>query len=76
MKKWKCDMCHKETEVYDEYEAEFCYSGYDCGCYGKPTNPVFCDACDKSLGICSNCKQDCKFDTDSKDNCKYHKKQV
>lgn len=49
MKKHNCDSCHKEIEVYDEYEPEICCSGFECGCYGKPINPVFCDDCEIEL---------------------------
>jgi len=46
LKIYECDGCHKEIEVYDEYEPEFCCKGEQCGCRGMPINPVFCDECE------------------------------
>jgi len=34
-----CLICQKS--LFD-YEPEFCCSGQDCGCLGKPTNPPVC----------------------------------
>jgi hypothetical protein len=47
MKLHNCDACHKEIEVYDEYEPVICCSGLSeqCGCMGLPINPIFCDEC-------------------------------
>lgn len=42
-------MCNTDIEVADDYEAEICCSGYMCGCYGKPVNPVLCDKCEEQL---------------------------
>jgi hypothetical protein len=49
MEKHNCDGCHKEIEVHDEYEPEFCCSGQDCCCMGLPINPVFCDECEEKI---------------------------
>lgn len=52
MKEWECNACDKPIEVPDNYEPEFCCSGYMCGCYGMPINPAFCDSCErKILGV-------------------------
>lgn len=52
MKDWKCDSCNEDIKVIVEYEPEYCCSGVECGCYGLPVNPVFCDDCEKRiLGI-------------------------
>ena len=52
MKDWKCNACGKTIEVIDNYKPEFCCSGHECGCYGQPVNPVFCEDCEgKILGI-------------------------
>lgn len=47
-----CDMpqCYEIIEVPDDYEPEFCCSGYQCGCHGYSINPLFCDACEVKLG--------------------------
>lgn len=45
MKKHNCDSCNKEIEIPDNYEPEYCCEGYECGCYGYPINPMFCDEC-------------------------------
>lgn len=53
MKNIRCDNgdCREMVEVTDDYEPEFCCNGHMCGCYGYPTNPVFCDTCElKILG--------------------------
>jgi len=36
MKQWKCDACHKDIEIYDEYEPKMCCSGLSeqCACMG------------------------------------------
>ena len=51
MKDWKCDGCHCDISVEDDFEHEFCCSGLreQCGCMGMPTNPVFCEECGKKL---------------------------
>jgi len=51
MKDWKCDGCHCDTSVDDDFEYEFCCSGLreQCGCMGMPINPVFCDDCEKEI---------------------------
>jgi hypothetical protein len=51
MKDWKCDGCHCDTSVEDDFEYEFCCSGLreQCGCMGMPTNPVFCEECEKKI---------------------------
>lgn len=51
MKKWRCNLCRKEIEVYDEYEPKMCCSGLPemCGCMGEPINPVFCDDCEEKV---------------------------
>lgn len=49
MKKWFCDGCGKEIEVYEEYEREYCCNGVGCGCMGKHINPIFCDECIKKI---------------------------
>lgn len=49
MKKWKCDACGKDIEIYDGYEPEFCCAGRwedHCICGGRPINPLFCDECE------------------------------
>ncbi|PGT80586.1 hypothetical protein COD11_20970 [Bacillus sp. AFS040349] len=49
MKKDTCDSCHCDIQVTNNYVPEFCCSGYECGCYGMPINPVFCDDCEKRI---------------------------
>lgn len=49
MKNHPCDSCNKDVVVEIEYEPEFCCNGYECGCYGRVTNPVFCDTCEKQI---------------------------
>lgn len=49
MKDWKCDSCNKDIYVLDDYEQEYCCSGRECGCYGLPINPVFCDDCEEKI---------------------------
>ncbi|WP_203334328.1 hypothetical protein [Planococcus beigongshangi] len=49
MREENCNACHKEIEVTEDYKPEYCCSGYECGCYGLPTNPVFCDECEREL---------------------------
>ena len=52
MKDWKCHACGCNTEVSDDYEAEYCCDGgflSACGCLGKPTNPVFCSECESKM---------------------------
>ena len=49
MKKYNCAACGKEIEVYDEYEPEYCCDGRECGCMGKPMNPMFCDECEEKI---------------------------
>jgi hypothetical protein len=49
MKKWNCDACGKEIEVYDEFEPEMCCDGRERGCMGKPINPMFCDECEEKF---------------------------
>lgn len=49
MKKHPCDSCNVEVEVTNDYKPEFCCNGYECGCYGRVINPVFCDKCEKEI---------------------------
>ena len=51
MKPYQCDACHKDIEVYDEYEPEMCCSGLSeqCACMGLPINPIFCDECAEKI---------------------------
>lgn len=51
MKNWPCDICGKDIQVEDDYKSEYCCSGLDnqCGCMGKPINPVFCEECENKL---------------------------
>ena len=51
MKKWSCNGCGKEIEVEESYEPEMCCSGLReaCGCMGLPTNPIFCDDCERKF---------------------------
>lgn len=49
MKPWLCDGCFQATEVEVDHQPELCCDGYMCGCYGKPTNPVFCETCEEKL---------------------------
>lgn len=51
VKKQICDNpnCGEIIEVPDDYEPEYCCNGYMCGCYGYPTNPMFCDECEKKF---------------------------
>ena len=49
MKKWNCDSCGTEIKVLDDYEPEFCCEGRECGCYGGPINPIFCDDCERII---------------------------
>lgn len=52
MKTIECHACREgRVEVEDDYEEEMCCSGLDeqCGCYGMPVNPVFCDTCSSKI---------------------------
>lgn len=49
LKPWLCDGCFQPTEVEEDHQPEMCCDGYMCGCYGKPTNPVFCETCEEKL---------------------------
>lgn len=49
MKDWNCDRCGKPLEVETSYETKWCCSGFECGCFGLPINPVFCDDCIEEL---------------------------
>lgn len=51
MKQVKCDnpSCEELVKVPDDFVYEFCCNGHMCGCYGYPTNPVFCDHCEKEI---------------------------
>ncbi|MEC2463722.1 hypothetical protein P9X10_02245 [Bacillus cereus] len=42
---WLCDLCQDFTVVEQNYKPEICCSGYMCGCYGMPNNPVVCNKC-------------------------------
>jgi hypothetical protein len=44
-KKWSCDGCREKMKVYAEYKPEYCCNGIECGCFGLPVNPIFCDPC-------------------------------
>ncbi|WP_182101847.1 hypothetical protein [Niallia taxi] len=48
------------NKVIDEYKTEYCCSGVECGCYGLPVNPVFCDDCEKLILGKPNRKDDDK----------------
>ena len=40
--KSNCIVCNKEMD----YVPEYCCSGHECGCYGKPIEPPICsDEC-------------------------------
>jgi hypothetical protein len=45
MKRWLCDGCGDFIKITKEYEPRMCCSGFECGCYGMPINPIFCDKC-------------------------------
>lgn len=50
--KWPCHGCGKNlVEVEEGYDPEYCCSGLSnqCGCMGQPTNPVFCNECERQL---------------------------
>lgn len=49
MKKWTCDACFNPITVVDEYVPEMCCNGFECGCYGKPINPAFCEKCEDEI---------------------------
>jgi hypothetical protein len=51
MKKKPCSNpnCEEMIEVPDDFKYEFCCNGRECGCYGYPINPVFCDPCEQIL---------------------------
>jgi hypothetical protein len=40
-----CFRCGRAVLLAEPYEPEMCCSGHECGCYGMPTNPVFCPEC-------------------------------
>ncbi|PEF48885.1 MULTISPECIES: hypothetical protein [Bacillus cereus group] len=46
-KGWLCDICQDLTVVEKDYKPEVCCSGYECGCYGMPNNPVVGKKCIK-----------------------------
>lgn len=41
----RCDSCSTYVEVPDDYERDMCCNGTDCGCKGKPIDPLLCDFC-------------------------------
>jgi hypothetical protein len=45
MKRWLCDGCGDFIKVTKDYEPSMCCSGFECGCYGMPIDPVFCYEC-------------------------------
>lgn len=45
LKDWNCDKCGDTIKVLNDYEPIECCSGYLCGCYGYPINPVLCEKC-------------------------------
>jgi len=49
MKDWQCHGCNEPMKVREDHEPAFCCYGYECGCYGETTNPVFCDKCVRQL---------------------------
>ncbi|MFV1457762.1 hypothetical protein [Bacillus mycoides] len=46
-KPWVCDGCGFITKVEKDYEPKMCCNGYECGCFGMPIEPVFCDSCEE-----------------------------
>lgn len=42
--------CDERFGVPSDYEYEYCCNGIECGCYGYPINPMFCDACEIKMG--------------------------
>ncbi|UVI31195.1 hypothetical protein [Paenibacillus spongiae] len=40
----KCIECNAEIE---DYEPEYCCSGWMCGCMGLPIDPPLCEECEK-----------------------------
>jgi hypothetical protein len=40
-----------ECKTADIPEPEYCCSGYECGCCGKPIDPPFCDECFKKIFV-------------------------
>lgn len=49
MKHWLCDGCGDFIKVTKDYEPEICCGGFECACYGRPINPVFCDSCEERI---------------------------
>lgn len=48
-KYWNCDFCGRLITVEKHHESEYCCDGRMCGCYGMPTNPVFCTPCERKF---------------------------
>ncbi|NRD80331.1 hypothetical protein HPT25_23700 [Bacillus sp. BRMEA1] len=48
-KLWFCDSCFTSIRVKRNYKPEHCCNGFECGCYGMPINPVFCDKCEQKI---------------------------
>ena len=44
-KNWNCNGCGIPLDVEKSYEPEWCCTGFECGCFGLPVNPVFCEDC-------------------------------
>lgn len=49
VKDWHCNGCNAPIQVPNDYEPEYCCDGRECGCYGLPVNPMFCDACEERV---------------------------
>lgn len=44
----KCLTC--KGDLPEDYELQYCCSGWECGCYGLPIEPwTCCDACEQLL---------------------------
>lgn len=52
MKKVNCCKCQENTVLVTiDFKFQFCCSGLPemCGCYGRETNPVFCNECEEEM---------------------------
>jgi hypothetical protein len=49
LKHSNCHSCGSHIMVIKNYKEEWCCNGIECGCYGYPINPVFCDECELKI---------------------------
>lgn len=37
---YNCEICN--MQLMPDYDPQYCCTGYDCGCQGRPNNPAVC----------------------------------